>query len=379
MWRVVGLIFVAYPLLRIASTPTEPVVALAALAATACFAILTLSLGRRTPDDPRRADLRLAALDVAITALAAFAVLRSPDEGWIALFYYASTAASLLLPDRRALTLIAIAGIVAGICLLGFGDGPSALVQGLAVSIIGVTVFAMAALRRTNARLYAARRELAQLAVAAERDRIARDLHDTLGHSLSLIAIKSELAGRLLPDDPERARAEVADVERVARDSLASIRATVRGDVRPTREAELANARVALEAAGIEPAIEDRAGDLPEPIESVVAWVIREAATNVVRHSGASHASITTEQLSGTVRVEVVDDGVGGRADDGSGTGLAGLHERLAAVDGALEAGPGPGGGYRVVTTIPLTDPSTPADATPRSGSAQAPAMTPRP
>ena len=378
MWRIVGLIFVAYPLLRIVSTPTEPAVAVAALAATACFAFLTLWLGRRAPDDPHRADRRLAVLDLAITGLAAFAVLRSPDEGWIALFYYGSTAASLLLPDRRALTLIAVAGVVAGICLLGFGDAPSALVQGLAVSIIGVTVFAMSALRRTNARLHAAQRELAQLAVAAERDRIARDLHDTLGHSLSLIAIKSELAGRLLPDDPRRAQTEVADVERVARDSLASLRATVRGDVRPTRLAELANARIALDAAGIEPAIYDRVGDLPESIDSVVAWVVREAVTNVVRHSGASQASITTERLPGSVRVEVLDDGIGGTAVDGSGTGLSGLRERLAAVHGALEAGAHPGGGYRVVATIPSMDPSNAADAI-RSGSGQAPATTPGP
>ena len=159
----------------------------------------------------------LAAIDVGIILLAAAATVRTPDEGWVGLFYYASTAASLLLPERRALGLIIAAGLVSATVLTVDGDPASAIIQGLSVSVIGITVFAMAALRRSNASLYAARQELARRAVADERDRIARDLHDLLGHSLSLIAIKSELAGRLLPTEPERARVEIGDVEHVSR------------------------------------------------------------------------------------------------------------------------------------------------------------------
>jgi two-component system sensor histidine kinase DesK len=368
MWRVIGILFVIYPLIRIAGTPTEPIIAAAALAATGLFAVLTFSLGRRHPDDPLRADLRLAAADLAITALAAFTVVRTPDQGWIVLFYYASTAASLLLPDRRALVLIAIAGGVTAACLVPFTDLASALVQGLAVSIIGVTVFAMAALRRTNAQLYAARQELAQLAVAEERDRIARDLHDTLGHSLSLIAIKSELAGRLLPDDPARARDEIADVERVARESLASVRATVRGDHRPTLDGELANARVALEAAGIEATIERDEGPLPASAEMVLAWAVREAVTNVVRHSVAAQATVRVRRVGDQVRLEVLDDGVGAvpapaadrvrSGEDEGGSGLRGLEERVKAIDGTLDAGPGPDGGYRVTVSVRVATPT---------------------
>ena len=188
---------------------------------------------------------------------------------------------------------------------------PSAFIQGLSVSVIGITVFAMAALRRTNADLVATRQELATLAVAEERHRIARDLHDLLGHSLSLIAIKSELAGRLLPGDPERARSEIADVEQVARDSLASVRETVGGYRQPTLERELANAKVVLDAAGIEPTIDHRVGELPEPEDTVLAWVLREAVTNVVRHSAAHHGTIRTTRTGATAALEVVDDGSG--------------------------------------------------------------------
>jgi two-component system sensor histidine kinase DesK len=234
-------------------------------------------------------------------------------------------------------------------------DPASALVQGLSVSVIGITVFAMAALRRTNADLVATRQELAALAVAEERHRIARDLHDVLGHSLSLIAIKSELAGRLLPGDPERARAEIADVEQVARDSLASVRETVGGYRQPTLERELANAKVVLDAAGIEPTIEHRVGELPEPEDTVLAWVLREAVTNVVRHSAAHHGTIRTTRTGATAALEVVDDGAGPPTDaPADGSGLAGLRERLERIGGRLEAGHQPSGGFRLVATVPI-------------------------
>ncbi len=227
-WRVAGAAFIAYPIVRIIGQPPEPVVAALVLAATASFTLLLWAVARRDPMDPRRASPWLVALDVAILGLVAAAEIRAPGQGWFVLFYYASTAASTLLPERRAVGLIVTAGVVAALTLTQSVDLASALIQGLSVSIIGVTVFAMTALRRTNVKLHAARQELATLAVAEERNRIARDLHDVLGHSLSLIAIKSELAGRLLPGEPERARAEIADVEQVAREALASVRETVR-------------------------------------------------------------------------------------------------------------------------------------------------------
>ena len=354
-WRVIGGIFVAYPVIRIIAAPPEPIVAVLVLSTTAIFALLIGLLARRGPLDERRASPVLAALNLAIIVLATATVVRAPDEGWVALFYYGSTAASLLLPERRAVAIIAAAGVMCAVSLAGVDDPADAFIQGLSVSVIGITVFAMAALRRTNATLVATRQELAILAVADERHRIARDLHDLLGHSLSLIAIKSELAGRLLPGDPERARSEIADIEQVARDSLASVRETLGGYRQPTLERELANARVVLDAAGIEPTIDHRVGELPEPEDTVLAWVLREAVTNVVRHSSARHGMIRTVRTGATAELEVVDDGSGvatPAAADGSG--LAGLRERLERIGGQLDAGRQPSGGYRLVATVPI-------------------------
>ncbi len=353
-----GLIFIAYPVVRIILRPPDPVVAALALAATAIFAVMIWSVARRDPDDDRRRSLVLAALDVVLLVIVAVLVLIAPDQGWVALFYYASSAASLILPERRAIALIVLAGVVAAVSIAPTDEIASALIQGLSVSIIGITIFAMAALRRMNAKLYAAREELAALAVAAERDRIARDLHDVLGHSLSVIAIKSELAGRLLPADPERARAEIADVERVARESLAAVRETVSGVRQPTLERELENARVVLESAGIRAAIEDRAGPISAADDAVLAWAVREAVTNVVRHSAAREAAIRTSRDRDEASVEVIDDGaaapLAAPEPDPDGTGLRGLRERLAVVGGRLEAGPGPAGGYRLKATLPV-------------------------
>jgi two-component system, NarL family, sensor histidine kinase DesK len=358
IWRVAGLLFIAYPVVRIATSPIEPLVAALALAATAIFAVMVFAIGRSTPSDPRRANPIWAGLDLAMLALATAAVLRGPDEGWVVLYYYASTAASMLLPERRALALIGAAGVVCAITFVPIYDLASAVVQGLSVSVIGVTVFAMAALRRTNAQLYAARQELATMAVAQERNRIARDLHDVLGHSLSLIAIKSELAGRLLPGDPERARDEIADVERVARESLASVRETVSGYRQPTLERELTNAQAVLDAAGIAPTIDHQVGPLPAQEDAVLAWALREAVTNVVRHSAARHGTIRTARHGMQAELEVLDDGSGdGATPTADATGLLGLRERLELAGGRLEAGPQPAGGYRLFASIPLRTP----------------------
>src|SRR5262249_869410 len=153
---------------------------------------------------------------------------------------YAGIVSARLSPDRAALSAIVVCGVSAFVGqLLGGANPADALAAGMEVGVISFTVYALFALGRSYRELSEAREELARLAVTNERNRIARDLHDTLGHSLSLIALKSELAGRLLPDQPERARTEVNDVERVARESLAAVRETVRGYRTPTLHAEL--------------------------------------------------------------------------------------------------------------------------------------------
>jgi two-component system, NarL family, sensor histidine kinase DesK len=368
VWRVAGMVFIAYPIARVLIQPPGPGITILALAATAMFAAIIWAVARKDAYDRSRSGLWLAALNLGIIAIATALTLIEPDSGWIVFFYFASTTASMLLPERRAVALIAIAGFAAGVSLLPTEDLASAVVQGVAVSVIGLTVYSMAALRRTNLKLHEARQELAAMAVAEERDRIGRDLHDVLGHSLSLIAIKSELAGRLLPGDPERARLEIADVERVARDSLGAVRETVSGYRRPTLEGELAQARVALDAAGIEPTIRNEVGPLAASEDAVLAWAVREAVTNMVRHSAARHGTITTARHGSVAELEVTDDGhkpsavreataAAATLPGTPGSGLRGLRERLERVGGRLEAGPQTDGGYRLVATIPVIGP----------------------
>jgi two-component system sensor histidine kinase DesK len=221
----------------------------------------------------------------------------------------------------------------------------------------GTLWFLIGGLLRANAALREARSELAELAVADERLRFARDLHDLLGHDLSLIALKAELAGKLLPTGAEAAATEVDDIKDLTRNALGQVREAVDGYRRPTLAGELAGARVALEAAGIDLRVEDRSGTLDPEVESVLAWAVREGATNVIRHSGARHASIRVRPGLAGAEVEITDDGRGGNGVNGSGAdpghGLDGLLERARTIGGGLEAGAAPEGGFRLRVSVP--------------------------
>jgi two-component system, NarL family, sensor histidine kinase DesK len=222
--------------------------------------------------------------------------------------------------------------------------------------VFGFTAIIVRRLSLAIGELHATREEVARLAVSEERLRFARDLHDVLGHSLSLIVLKSELAGRLLPTAPERARTEVNELEHVARESLRQVRVAVAGYRQPSLAEELSAARQVLAASGIACVIEGPTPDLPAPLERLAAWVIREGVTNVVRHSGARSCSIRVSLLPQTLSVTVADDGspVGAPITNGSGSGLAGLRERAAAHGGTVSAGPVAGGGFELGVQVPL-------------------------
>ncbi|GAA3976375.1 hypothetical protein GCM10023085_68440 [Actinomadura viridis] len=184
----------------------------------------------------------------------------------------------------------------------------------------------------------AAREAQARLAVAEERLRFSRDLHDLLGHSLSLIAVKSELAMRMSETDPARAREEMADVRRAAREALREVRTAVRGYRAVELDAELAGVRAVLEAAGVRCEAGAPPEGLPPEVRAVLAWVIREGATNVIKHSEARHCGITIAAYGGSVVLEMSNDGVrAARRDPGSG--LAGLAERVEVLGGTLTSG----------------------------------------
>src|SRR4029453_5438193 len=157
---------------------------------------------------------------------------------------------------------------------------------------IGAAMVAMGEIMRANRELHDARAELARLAAADERERFARDLHDLLGHSLSVISLKAQLARRRLPDDPHAAEADVADIESVSRDAVREGREGGGGERKPVLDVELQGGRTALDAAGIETTIDRPAVELPPEVEAVLAWTVREASTNVIRHSGARHSTI---------------------------------------------------------------------------------------
>jgi len=202
-------------------------------------------------------------------------------------------------------------------------------------SVIGVGNVYFAQRNRGNERLRKANEEIEHLAKVAERERIARDLHDVLGHTLSVIILKSELAGKLVDHDPARAKAEIADVEQTSRAALADVRSTIRGYRAHSLEAELKQAKATLETAGIIVRSESEEVRLTPTQESVVALVVREAVTNVVRHAQARNCQLRLMPVNGNCRIEIQDDGRGGGAVEGNG--LRGMRERIEALGGTLE------------------------------------------
>jgi two-component system sensor histidine kinase DesK len=178
------------------------------------------------------------------------------------------------------------------------------LVRGLGLDMIGI-----ARLSSALGEYHAALAELARMAVTKERQRLARDLHDLLGHTLALIILKSDLAGRLVEQEPSQAAQEIREIEQIARQSLREVRLAVAGYRQPRLASELDGARQLLEAAGIACHIEDAAGTLPPAAEAVLAWTVREGVTNVIRHGRAHYCTIRVTGGTGNVQAEVINDG----------------------------------------------------------------------
>ena len=222
------------------------------------------------------------------------------------------------------------------------------------VAIVGVSNIHLAAKRRADRKLRLAHEEIEHLAKVAERERIARDLHDVLGHTLSVVVLKAELAAKLVERDAVRAQREMSEVERIAREALADVRHAIRGYRARGLGEELARAKATLETAGVRaqcdaPDLAALAGKISAAQETVLALVVREAVTNVVRHAQASACRIRLERTDNCYRLEISDNGRGGSAEEGNG--LRGMRERVEALGGEMTRGISQG--TRLTVTIP--------------------------
>ncbi|HEY0752736.1 MAG TPA: histidine kinase [Ktedonobacteraceae bacterium] len=263
---------------------------------------------------------------------------------WIWDFIFCAVVAGVIFPSYRAgPAILALVLITLGMGRFLFGaDWEQFLIPIILVAGVGSGMAGLVSSFSTIRELQLARSELARLAVMEERFRLARDLHDLLGHKLSMITLKSELAGRLIDKAPERAVKEVHDIEQVARQTLHEVREAVAGYRQPRLESELETARQMLETAGIACSIIQEVEALPATADALLAWTIREGVTNVIRHSRAQQCAIRLGWEQERVFAEVVNDGYQER-DKGwqeDGTGLTGIAERVAIMGGSFAAGP---------------------------------------
>ncbi|MFJ9677168.1 sensor histidine kinase [Streptomyces sp. NPDC101194] len=310
---------------------------------------------------------------LAAMAVVTFGLAIGYGGSWLLFFPLLSLACGTILRNRRLAAGLLSLSVAATITAVWRGDGGSTpWTIGYGTFISGAVTAAILTLAETVMELRATRQELARTAVEKERLRFSRDLHDLLGHTLSVIVVKSEAARRLAPRDMDAALLQVADIESVGRQALTEIREAVTGYREGSLATELDRARSALAAAGIEPVLRRSGPPLAPQAEALLGWVVREAVTNVVRHSRATTCTFVVDGTPGRVRLTVTDDGYGpdpeAPATPGiGGTGLTGLNERLAAAGGFLEAGPGPGRGFVLTAQLPVDGPD-PADGNPAAG-----------
>jgi two-component system, NarL family, sensor histidine kinase DesK len=314
---------------------------------------------------PRLARAGLAAIMV----LAALACLVYGKD-WTPLWIYVSTATGMVLASEaasRRRAALAVLGV--GACYVFFSwishdDPASFLIILLPVLLVGWAMIGFRMQIELTGELAQARETVAKLAANEERLRLARDMHDLTGQSLSMITLKSELAAKRLTRLPPSAEREAVvreldDIGRVSRQTLHDIREAVSGYRRPTLAIEVITARSALDAGGIrlddDPALTLRSGTFDAEVEAALAWCLREAVTNVVRHSGARICRVRLTGQDGELALEVTDDGRGFAQDQPpiGGSGLHGMTERLSAVGGRLSLGSDLGG-FRLCATVPL-------------------------
>lgn len=356
VWRVYAqtwLVCLLFPIIFLVQTPLTPVRLSIALAGLIIFGITyTWFMWPHPLNYKTRLRSEFQTSLIGLAGLTALVLYLSMIYGsaFLWLFVGVSAVMGIVLPAYSAFGAVVVLTLLTLAIGVGFSGGITRtdwlhllplvlLVRGLGLDMIGIARLADA-LRE----LHAARGELARQAVTEERLRLARDLHDLLGHTLSLIILKSELAGRLLEKEPVQAAQEIHEIEREARQALREVREAVAGYRQPTLDSELAGARQMLEAAGITCTVEQAIGALPPAVETVLAWTVREGVTNVIRHSRARRCTIWVRSENDRASVEMSNDGYR-EQEQGPGyirisSGLSGLTERVTIQNGLVEAGP---------------------------------------
>ncbi len=277
---------------------------------------------------------------------------------WLLFFPLFGMAAGTLLRGRGIGAFMFVVAFSAGLIAGWRGHDPwYAVTIGYGTALSGLVTASVLSLVNAVRQLRETRQELARTAVEKERLRFSRDLHDLLGHTLSVVVVKAEAVRRVLPHDIEAARGQAADIEAVGRQALTEIREAVTGYREGSLRTELERASSLLDASGIEAVTRHEGAPLPAQTEALLSWIVREGATNAVRHSRASRCEIAVRNADGRVRLTVTDDGrgpVGSAQETTGGTGLRGLAERLTAAGGRLDHGPDGGHGFRLVAELPV-------------------------
>ncbi len=371
MFTGIWLAYLIGPVVDLITRHYSMVDRVAGLSIIAAFCAIYVALVPNWPASPRYAHAGLAAL----AALAAAACLLFRGMGLAGLWVFVSSASGVLVTNPRwAVRVVAAVSVCyAAFCYTGHVAMTDFLSNLLPVTCLGLVMIGVRKGVELTIELRRAREEVAQLAASDERLRLARDMHDLTGQSLSVITLKSELAARLLsrlPDGPERdrVREEIEEVAAVSRQTLHDIREAISGYRRPTLAVEVITARAALVSAGIDveddPALILASGTFDPDAEAALAWCLREAVTNVVRHSGAKHCRVSLISKPDTVTLVVSDDGQGYVPPIGpgarlagliaeAGTGLRGMSERLRAAGGSLELRPDGRPGFCLTATVP--------------------------
>jgi two-component system, NarL family, sensor histidine kinase DesK len=384
IWRVsltaVWLVYLIEPVSGLFGHHRDALYIAGGVAIIAAFCVVFVAMIADWNRTTRRSLLGLAAL----FALALAACIMYGGTGATSLWIYVSALAGLVIPvQRTAIWIVAAVTVCYTITsLTSHGDLADFLINLVPTVLLGLAMIGLRNHFELTRELSEARETVARLAASEERLRLARDMHDLTGQSLSMITLKSELALRLLgrlPAGPDRDRVsdEIEQVGAVSRQTLHDIREAISGYRRPTLAVEIITARAALEAAGItsqdDADVTLLSGTFDPDAEAALAWCLREAVTNVVRHSGARTCHIRLSRRSGMLSLEVRDDGRGhvgaepsGAGPSGaepSGTGLRGMSERLCAVGGSLELRPSGTPGFRLIASVPTTPTPAPVPA----------------